>query len=325
MALPTLIKSYQIDPNLIVPSQNDLTFYQAILLALKNSLTGFALNPWTVVASSDGTTADASDNWTVAGDVIWSAGAHAWIVLQRTDGAQMLLDCNYNSTQPEFMSIRFSPGGLFSGFASTSTAPTATDGEDMMSGDTIRWWGGQNSNPVTSRSVFHVWHSTDGLVTRIVNFIAGDVLTFVTIATLKDASPGHTDPIAYGWYAGTSERLSVPNLEDVGAAYTTHAGVKHRLHATGEGMSNLNLLEHVATGGTVDDITGELLLTDKKYAALTVGARGVRGGAFDLWWGSYQFAVSGDTFPNNPAAREIVMCGVLAFPWTGDGTICLTA
>lgn len=109
-ALPSISKAYSTRGN--VPFQANGS---ALLLAqslwfslkehLKNTLAGGILSGtrhansvWTVVGSSDGTTAgmDATDRWIAYTNLVWnnSGSAHSWIVLQNTTlGYQVCIDC----------------------------------------------------------------------------------------------------------------------------------------------------------------------------------------------------------------------------------------
>ena len=117
MALPTLLKTWQFNVNNIIVSQDEDTSYPEALFTIKEALTGFASNPWTVVASSDGSTADETDRWIDQGDVNWGTGAHSWIVLQNVNGQQILFDPDYSATSnPEDINIEVSMGGNFTGF-----------------------------------------------------------------------------------------------------------------------------------------------------------------------------------------------------------------
>jgi hypothetical protein len=94
---------------------------------------------WTVNSSSDATTADATDNWSVIGDLTWDnpGDAHSWIVFDtplNAGNAQFLIDLDGGGVpnqSPEQSSGYFSWGGGFSG-GTTNDRPTASD-EQLIS------------------------------------------------------------------------------------------------------------------------------------------------------------------------------------------------
>lgn len=78
--MPTLQRTWTTDQN-NAPSDQTSTGAQVkeALLTFKNALKTAG---WTVMQSSDSSTADTSDNWSVVGDITNGTGAHSWIVLR---------------------------------------------------------------------------------------------------------------------------------------------------------------------------------------------------------------------------------------------------
>jgi hypothetical protein len=78
--MPTLQRTWTTDQN-NAPSDQSSTGAQVaeVLLTFKNALKTAG---WTVTQSSDGSTADSNDNWSVVGDITNGTGAHSWIVLK---------------------------------------------------------------------------------------------------------------------------------------------------------------------------------------------------------------------------------------------------
>src|SRR5512146_2064622 len=98
MALPTKTKTWQFKVNQATKYQGTFAAtFQAVMFALKQSLITFALQPWTVVGSSDGATAglDAVDRWSAANKLVQAAdaSAHSWIVLKQTGVAANFQVC----------------------------------------------------------------------------------------------------------------------------------------------------------------------------------------------------------------------------------------
>jgi len=324
MALPTLLKTWQIVPNITIVSQDEDTFHPEVLWQIKDTLTSFASNPWTVVASSDGTTADGTDRWASVSDVNWGTAAHSWIVLQNASGFQILFDPDYSGiNNPEDMNIKCSPGGNFTGFTSTSVVPTASDLDTMQTGLTTGWFG--DLVGTIAQHQMHIWHSSDGTDTRIAGYRSNVCYTFMFVGDIVDAAAGHTEPIAYGWQSSTTERVTVSLWEDFNVFRTTHSGTSYQLRCTGEDFSGTNLMENTFIHNQPDDISGEYALSEIGYACVTVGARGSRGKMADVFWGPYVIAQDGDTFPNDANNRQFVQIGHVVLPWTGDSTACETA
>ena len=153
------------------------------------------------------------------------------------------------------------------------------------------------------------------------------VRTFFSIEPIRNPAAGHTDPFAYGWYnygpTPGNEVTTTTIAEDIGYFNTTHSGTAYRMKYTGEGNSGNNLLEQ-SQAAQVDDISGELYMTDIGFVCSDIGARGQRGASTDIWWGPYQVASTGDTFPVDANNRQFVIFGSLVLPWTGDSTIPVT-
>ena len=90
MALPTLEKTWQILPNqqvgVITGGLQEAVKY--MLLGVKDRLIGVTLGAWTVVGSSDSSSANLSgtDLWVDKDDLVWNTAgnAHSWMVLRNT-------------------------------------------------------------------------------------------------------------------------------------------------------------------------------------------------------------------------------------------------
>lgn len=109
--------------------------YQDAVLLLKKALCG--QNPvnssgaWSVVASSNGSVANTSDNWNSDSDIVFAAGgtAHSWIILSRAGwmpGGTMYLKLDCNSATQYQLTFELSSGAYTTSYV-TGTAPTATN------------------------------------------------------------------------------------------------------------------------------------------------------------------------------------------------------
>lgn len=113
---------------------------------------------WTVVRSSDGTTA----NTALSGVDRWQSGSsgakgcgnnNAWIVLQApTDNGVTRQVCIQRGTADDSWRAGYSYGGLFTGGTAT-VAPTATDGKSMIGAPSVT--GGSSTDGFTSSTVVY--------------------------------------------------------------------------------------------------------------------------------------------------------------------------
>ena len=138
--LPALVRTYSVRAN--APFDNNtsaLAMSQSLLFNLKQSMTDLlatgtlggtrhANSVWTVLGSSDGTTAglDAVDRWVTRANLIWAANGspHSWILLQNTTlGYQVCIDCASASNA----SVGFAASETINPFSggTTLTRPTA--------------------------------------------------------------------------------------------------------------------------------------------------------------------------------------------------------
>lgn len=215
-AYPTAELSWQYNINQTVGTNNAYqTDVQNIMRTIKTSLCGFALNPWTVVSSSNSTSAGATDYWTADGYLVWNTtgNTRSWIVLRALSGSQLCIDLKSSSASTYAnANIIFSAASGFTG-GNTSTRPTATDEIAILGGATNAAWGVATT---AQTGKLHVWHSTDGYHTRIVYCRAGTptLFAFVDKVTVQTGITWST-PIVAAWlgHASTSQATSA-NISD---------------------------------------------------------------------------------------------------------------
>src|SRR5574338_1505169 len=100
MALPTLIKTWQIVRNVSIPSLGStLAHSRRIWKTIKDQMIGFGSNPWTVRGSSNSVAAgmDSVDRWAADANLVWGGGTHSWIVLRQNQIAtnyEVCIDLN---------------------------------------------------------------------------------------------------------------------------------------------------------------------------------------------------------------------------------------
>lgn len=175
MTLPNHELTWQFNLNNYSPGVNASSDNNWLLWRMKNIMTGFAVNPWMVIRSSDGVTASDSDLWADhTTNIIYgqtTSTARSWIVLQQStlDNFQILIDCRYVFGQgggTENIHVSISKTGSFTG-GSETTVPTAPDGLLILANNL---WGGTNTAAGLNRHVLHGMMSEDGYCTRLFVF-----------------------------------------------------------------------------------------------------------------------------------------------------------
>ena len=91
MSLPTLERSYDFETNWLYTETGDGNLDRRYCsLKVYNTLLGYAHNPWTLVASSNGSTAGwPGPGWSGIGDVIYGT-PRSWFVMENVHGVQIL-------------------------------------------------------------------------------------------------------------------------------------------------------------------------------------------------------------------------------------------
>ena len=309
MALPTLEKTWQHNVNQSTTTSGTIyTDLKALMYKIKASLVGFASSPWTVVRSSNGVVADASDNWASAADVIWVTGSNrSWIVLQQSGlgSTQICISCSpYGSTNSDFLNLAISPSAGFTG-GSITARPTATDERVILSDMS---WITFNS---AVNTVLHVMMSSTGEQTRILIFAGSTVRAQWFIEKLADSSltypvgiivqaAGYTlaqflsNPYWFGKH-GAVDFTAFTATESYGAGYVV----------------NVN-------SGAVSNISGGYPMTPLSLHSETPSAKGRAGRLVDMWAGSSSIA-TGSTYPVLPAdTKEFFQFNQFVFPWNGS-------
>lgn len=322
MALPTAQKTWQYNVNQTVTAGATMAAsYSQLMYKIKATLIGFTTLPWTVVASSNGTTADTSDNWASSSDVVFGtgAGARSWVVLKQTGLASnfQILIAAANGAQAatgEFGLIMASPSAGFTGLTSTTVTPTATD-QYQINQPAAQWM-------FTTAAAFgftlHGMMSDDGECTRIFVTRATKCIGALFIEKIQQPVTGMTNPVFAWCNSGKtigSELLTTTNA--LSAAY-------------GRGLQNSTPIGYTWTtefysyttaigSQTFNQISGETILMPCG-AMGTTGAFGRHGHLADIWTGSYVTATTGDTYPND-STRLLAHFGIFVVPWNGTAVV----
>ena len=335
MALPTLEKTWEIVPNQyfaegLLPMVKQ-EWHQRAILQIVNTMLGFANNPWVMLASSDASTSGwPGPGWDAYTDIAWNynGSAHSWIVLENAAGVQLCIDlASYASHDEEHMSVIISPSGGFGAAAGGTdgtnlTRPTALDQVTVLAGD---WISGSTISNIINERLFHAWHSTDGKITRFIFWEQDVPFGIWRFEEIKNPRTGHTVPYAFGVYTQpvTTNALSISKQEDNRQLVSSIGTQGMSIYLMGMGRAGTNMMEQSAMI-VAEEIDGDMAFAEIGLLCTSSGARGPKGKLIDHWWGQYQVVFDGDTYPDDPLAKEFIQCGALIFPWTGDATVMLT-
>lgn len=343
MALPTVIKTWQHDVNILyggTTPQGGQVRSEAdngdLLVKMKDALLGFASNPWTVVASSDSITAGlfgaVGDLWADSGDIHWDGlgGPRSWILLKQSQIAtnfQLLIDCNHYNSLSNRITMTFCVDGFDTGSISTTSPPTPNGSRTWaMDFDTSSGWtyngGLVSANIVTGR--VHVMMDSTGKLTRVIVCRDGQV-HFVLIIDIPDDAvawtPDWTDPVIVIHRAKDDQtRGNYSDLNDAVCGVGYYTGSYNNtfgVYMTSEFYNGAAVGQHQTFP---DDVTQEWPMCPiGLYCSVSYSGMGGprRATLTDLWWGS-TVRRTGDTYPVSATpTKEFAHFGDLIFPWNG--------
>jgi len=318
MAVPTPVKTWLTSYNNTVSGQADADDRnRQLALDIKAALIGFASNAWTVVSSSDGVTADASDNWSVLADITEAndGSAHSWIVLQQAainTNFQLCLDFS-SSIGPERLTVVWSPNAAFAG-GTTTNRPTAT-GEVVIQSDAA-WAGNLTGSDPPNQHIFHIQQSDDGECTRLVGYYANQPIMFWLFDKPQNPVTGWTDPAVCLFAKATSSTADQMERTDfydsANNAYGYHNGLADdfNFYCTEESRNN----QSVGEDNTPNAFSLEHPLSPMGVLSETVSMEGRHGSLFDLWWGTP--SNKGNEYPVT-GTRLFAQHGHIVTTWDG--------
>lgn len=315
-SLPTKTKTWQYNVNqLIAPGAAILDTARLTMLAIVNSMLGFATEPWTVDYSCSSTVAgsagDGINRWASVSNLVWGSTTRSWIVLKQSElaGAELCIDLS-NATASS-CTVAFSPGGLYTG-GTTTARPTATDEVVLLSNTT---WMPSTTN---LGNVVHVQQSTDGKATRVLICQLGMCGTFFMMQEVADYSTGWTHPVVGTWTANNAaaavDRTTYAVLNDLAALSARDNGTNFALFMATKGFISAMVGEQL--NAVANEIDGTWPLTDIDVESTTSLKRGQHGYLDDLWFGSSNH-LTGTAYPTG-GTREFAQFGHLVTPWNGS-------
>lgn len=325
--LPSLSKTWRFQVNAATAAGGSgLAACQNLMWAIKEALIGngawtdstgagaASSGNWTVVSSSDSVTADGTDRWAAATNLIWAAAgvAHSWIVLKQTGiGANFQILIDLVNATPSNAYIAVSPSAGFTG-GTIQNAPTATDEVRLLSTST---WGGINA---ATASTLHVLRSTTGACNRVLICRGGFNVGYWCIDALASAEPaGWTVPFMAMVSGNAASAASQSVYATIGAAGTSAIGYSYRngyIATCTIGSEYSRQFGYMGQQTVANDIGASWYIGDMFVYSETPNNKGYLGKMFDQWWTSATLADS-DTFPVAGPTRNFCVFGDTVQPW----------
>lgn len=287
----------------------------------KQSLLGFA-GVWSVALSSTPTMLGATgvDLWTSPSAITrpgTSLGPYSWILLQRTDGVQLVIGCTTDAGYVGF-TLSVSPGGLFTG-GTAGTPPTATD--VLIANPGTDGIYGTNSGNDTQYTQ-HFWQSTDGTITRWVVFAgatAANPICEFGIARALTPDPS-INPIVMEYQQDSAHNQASPNTILSIHPPAAWFGVDFmQLRATPSLISAATAvaLGMINTYAAANTPSGKWPLYNSYIQGDTGGGQGLLGKMRDVWWWA---GPDGHAFTNcgvyTSGSSALFVINSVVLPWT---------
>lgn len=337
---PVLERTWQFDVNNIIGGEttqaggsDDAPEYRKnLILAVKNTMIGFASNPWTVAGSASFDTGvgamDAVDRWGGIVDIRWvdnRSAQRSWIVLENSVlGLQLVFDCyNSNNRDGYLADVFVTPVATpFTGGSATAR-PTSAAEIQVLNGDTAGvggvWGSGQEAVASNTSYAMHAMHSADGVATRIVAFIGGTPCFWWLFDRVEEAMGVLTNP----WVVRmTQEDASISSSLTVQSnhlapravgARNDGVAVNYYLAMPVSNTMNTNFHAEISSANPYD---GRLPIPDVGVGSESGGWEGFHGQLYDLWWATETTGYNGRGYPGSTNAQ--IQFGELVFPWDGS-------
>jgi hypothetical protein len=314
MALPTLERTWQYNVNqAIISSGIASTDLKQLILQIKNSMIGFASNPWTVVSSSTGAVVDNSDLWATISDIMvpQSLGnPHSWIVLQQTGVTggplQLCIDMveSYYGEMDRLI-VLISPSAGFTG-GTISARPTATDEAFLVNKQ--KWI----SNTGANSKVLHVTQDSSGKSTRVFVFTSSTCILHILIETLADSALPVPVNVLWGYVVDVQRTATYCYDNPVINGY--YNGTHYLSYMATEAFGSTPITN--GNSGSTSNFTSTFPIVPISSYSLTGGCQGRAGRFVDLYMGS-SGVLTGGTYPLTPSDKEFAQFLQFITPWNG--------
>lgn len=341
MALPALALTHRFQVNQTIAGQaTTLAQSQNLLFALVQSLLALgswtdlnnaalaATGSWTVVSSCDSATAAVSSTskWVTAANLVWSAGAHSWIVVQQTGVGtkfQILIDLGSGTNTNATIKVSHTGFGAANGGVdgNTTTAPTALNSVTLVNGAA---WG--SSSSTTTATVLSVTASQDGKATRFVLFRASFAVAHWHFSLPGNAASGWTNPYAVYINAQATQGADVETFANVCAVSSkmigiANAGTSITLLPGTDGITGSSQI-YPAIFTAAGSFSGAYPMFGIVLACLTAGSvESYVGVLTDLWFGITAHT-TGAGYPGAAVdavhPRQFLKAGPFIYPWNNS-------
>lgn len=269
---------------------------------------------WTVVSSSNSTTADNNDNWSSRDSVVGAnpGTAHSWIVLKNAAIATNFQVCfdMYSSTLTNMTAVVSYNAGFSGG--TTTNRPTATD-------ETIILAGIYDPGTITYGRNLSLYYSSDFKCTRI--FFNTDSPTDSSTSygscfifdTPKDPVSWWDEPFVA--MVGTTTINYSKHNALASPTYTKVNGERVQLCLGSWGIST-GAYGNIGFGDT-QDANGAYVLSPIPLISLTSSRPGILGMLYDIYWVPSTLR-EGAYIPTSAGPRRLFVIGNIAQANNGD-------
>lgn len=296
--------------------------FRQLLLAMKNALitaagwtdsTGTAATlttPWTVVASSNGTVANTSDNWSAAGNLVWATNptAHSWIVLRQTGinglNVEFCIDLNVTTNDHQISLIDSYGVGFNVSSPTVNNRPTATDERIRYSAQA---WTGLSG---VFSGILNVAVSNGGECTRFFFFTAATCRFLWIYDKPKNPVSGWSNPCVQAPIGNGVEPLYTAVNDTAYMSFRANGLPGFAFMSTEFYVDGCIGQRQIL----VNDFTLEWPITRIGLTSATSGVTGKIGEMSDMWFGDVTL-VNGDTYPAVAPLKQFIQVGDLVLPW----------
>jgi hypothetical protein len=343
MAVPSKLKTWefslnnQIAPNASVgASGTGSVDRRELMFTLKSRMinSGIFTVPWVVQSSSNGSVADASDNWASSTDVEWGLDGNdrSWIVLHNSGmGIYMLIDLQNNTGDNGVKIDLYVSQNPYVGGA-TDAKPTTTQEMHLIDlsnpNSTQNSWGTGNKSGAHG-FILNVMASTDGEAFKVIILYNNAILGFwqfekplsapanwegcITALFSSQVDTGvllSTDDVLDGTDYGSVCAYFPTRATETAGLITTKAQVSFELGSRQQNTPNLDPARH-----PVHPLTGNPVVYRMNWLSETPAARSKLGEVVDCWILNTASVTHGDTAP--VAQPDYFICGPFVVPWDG--------
>jgi len=320
-SLPALERSYDFETNwLHNETGNGVTDRRYCALKLYQTLLGFAHNPWTLVASSNASTAGwPGPGWSSIADVN-SGTNRSWFVMENIHGVQILYSMTTSTSNAD---IWICPDGSLSGGA-INAEPT---GNAIQTATSYDWWSGTNTETVR----LNFWHAQDGtfdFFTCLRTDNGQNSWAVVLAAKVYDTPAEWTLPwVQAAPSQASSAAISYPTQDDgynydwldntLWVGYKGPGGDTPFAGKLSADICNGVLPKDMFNGP--NQISGKWQFFPLAFIIETPGSYGIMGRMPDFY-ASPAALVNGDSIEEDPATPSWlwVVQGEFVFPWNGS-------